>query len=115
MGDTWYFVSPPNPLSTRPLNPRNFLLALIWVCIYIHRDNLVDILSHWAGQSCTAGSRIYVQEGIYAAFLEGFTKVAETLAQATGGPFEEGVRHGPQVSAVQYEVRGSMTMGQSSN
>jgi len=75
----------------------------------------VDILSHWAGQSCTAGSRIYVQEGIYAAFLEGFTKVAETLAQATGGPFEEGVRHGPQVSAVQYEVRGSMTMGQSSN
>ncbi|KXN85885.1 Aldehyde dehydrogenase [Leucoagaricus sp. SymC.cos] len=57
------------------------------------------------GQACTAGSRIYVQEGIYDRFLQGFTKIAEGLAQATGGPFEKGVQHGPQVSNTQFEVR----------
>lgn len=53
---------------------------------------------------CTAGSRIYVQEGVYNKFLEGFTKAAEALTQTTGGPFEEGAKHGPQVSGTQFEV-----------
>lgn len=52
-----------------------------------------------------AGSRIYVQEGIYDLLLEGLTKAAEALAGATGGPFEQGVQHGPQVSSLQFEVR----------
>jgi len=56
------------------------------------------------GQACTAGSRIYVQEGLYDRFLQGFTKVAEGLTKATGGPFEAGVQHGPQVSSTQFEV-----------
>lgn len=33
------------------------------------------------------------------------TKAAEALAGATGGAFEPGVQHGPQVSSVQFEVR----------
>ncbi|KXN86252.1 Aldehyde dehydrogenase [Leucoagaricus sp. SymC.cos] len=64
------------------------------------------------GQACTAGSRIYVQEGIYDQFLQGFTKIAEGLAQATGGPFETGVQHGPQVSNTQFErVMGYINSG----
>ncbi|KAF5346533.1 hypothetical protein D9756_010088 [Leucocoprinus leucothites] len=55
------------------------------------------------GQICIAGSRIYVQEGIYDKFLEGFTEYAEGLTKATGSPFEEETRHGPQVSKAQYE------------
>ncbi|KXN90725.1 Aldehyde dehydrogenase [Leucoagaricus sp. SymC.cos] len=50
------------------------------------------------GQACTAGCYIYIQEGIY-----GFTKIAEGLAQATGGPFEKSVQHGLQVSNMQFE------------
>jgi len=55
------------------------------------------------GQACTAGSRIYVQEGIYDKFLQGFTKVAQVLGDSTGNPFEEGTKHGPQVSKTQFE------------
>ena len=56
------------------------------------------------GQVCTAGSRIFVQEGIYDRFLEQFTLVAKALAGAYGDPFAAGVEHGPQVSQAQYEV-----------
>ncbi|KAF7778468.1 hypothetical protein Agabi119p4_2813 [Agaricus bisporus var. burnettii] len=56
-----------------------------------------------AGQTCTAGSRIYVQEGIYDRFLQAFAKVAESLAEATGSPFDAGVQHGPQVSSAQLD------------
>ncbi|KAF5346539.1 hypothetical protein D9756_010084 [Leucocoprinus leucothites] len=66
------------------------------------------------GQVCIAGSRIYVQEGIYDKFLEGFTKVAATLTSATGRPFEEGSQHGPQVSKTQFErVMGYINSGKS--
>ncbi|KAF5346487.1 hypothetical protein D9756_010090 [Leucocoprinus leucothites] len=66
------------------------------------------------GQACIAGSRIYVQEGIYDEFLTGFTKYAEGLTQSAGGPFEEGVQHGPQVSKTQYErVMGYISSGKS--
>jgi len=64
------------------------------------------------GQACTAGSRIYVHEGIYDQFLEGFTKIAEGLTQATGGPFDQGVQHGPQVSQTQFDrVMGYINSG----
>ncbi|EKM77497.1 hypothetical protein AGABI1DRAFT_115102 [Agaricus bisporus var. burnettii JB137-S8] len=66
------------------------------------------------GQACVAGSRIYVQEKIYDQFLQGFTKTAEVLAGATGGPFEPGVQHGPQVSNLQFErVMGYIKSGKS--
>ena len=47
------------------------------------------------GQNCCAGSRTFVQEGIYDEF------VAKAAARANkrkiGNPWEEGVEHGPQV------------------
>ncbi|EKM81449.1 hypothetical protein AGABI1DRAFT_36322 [Agaricus bisporus var. burnettii JB137-S8] len=64
------------------------------------------------GQGCVAGSRIYVQEGIYDQFLQGFKKSAEVLTDATGGPFEPGAQHGPQVSSLQFErVMGYINSG----
>ncbi|KAK7013966.1 aldehyde dehydrogenase [Favolaschia claudopus] len=49
-----------------------------------------------SGQSCVAGSRLFVQEGIYPQFMEKFTAAVTALSQATGDPFGNGTRHGPQ-------------------
>ena len=62
------------------------------------------ILNDYKGQSCVAGSRIFVQEGIYDEFLKQFTATAARLASKTGDPFGEGIEHGPQVSKVQFDV-----------
>ncbi|KAJ7650924.1 aldehyde dehydrogenase [Roridomyces roridus] len=55
------------------------------------------------GQSCVAGSRIFVQEGIYPQFMEKFTAMANGLGQATGDPFAPTTQHGPQASKAQYD------------
>jgi len=55
------------------------------------------------GQVCIAGSRIFVQEGIYDAFLTQFTAIAKYLTSATGDPFSNETQHGPQVSQTQFE------------
>jgi hypothetical protein len=55
------------------------------------------------GQACCAGSRIFVQAGIYDEFLKRFT--ARTEAIRVGDPFGEGVDQGPQISQIQYDVR----------
>ena len=56
------------------------------------------------GQSCVAGSRIFVQEGIYDEFLTAFTAFAADLTAHTGDPFAAGNKHGPQVSKAQFDV-----------
>ncbi|KAJ6480391.1 aldehyde dehydrogenase domain-containing protein [Mycena sanguinolenta] len=53
------------------------------------------------GQACCAGSRIYVQEGIYDKFLEMLTEKVKTIK--VGDPFQPGVDQGPQVSQLQYD------------
>ncbi|KAJ4306721.1 aldehyde dehydrogenase (NAD(P)(+)) ald5 [Collariella sp. IMI 366227] len=53
------------------------------------------------GQCCCAGSRIYVQEGIYDKFVEAFKKRAEE--NKVGDPFHEETFQGPQVSQLQYD------------
>jgi len=53
------------------------------------------------GQTCCAGSRIYVQSKIYDKFVEGF--VAATKKLQIGDPFEPSVYQGPVVSQVQWE------------
>ncbi|KAG6876991.1 hypothetical protein C0992_011139 [Termitomyces sp. T32_za158] len=55
------------------------------------------------GQACTAGSRIFVQEGIYEEFLTKFTAITKNFAAATGDPFGIGTQHGPQISQVQFD------------
>lgn len=54
------------------------------------------------GQACCAGSRIFVQEGIYDEFVERFT--AKTKELKLGDPFASDSYQGPQVSQIQYDV-----------
>ncbi|CDH51792.1 aldehyde dehydrogenase [Lichtheimia corymbifera JMRC:FSU:9682] len=54
-----------------------------------------------AGQICTAGSRIFVQEKIYDKFLEKFTHLASS--HKVGDAFEEGSFQGPQISQRQFD------------
>lgn len=53
------------------------------------------------GQCCCAGTRIFVQEGVYDKFLEAFKKRA--IANKVGDPFDEKTFQGPQVSQLQYD------------
>ncbi len=61
------------------------------------------IFSSWNhGQACCAGSRIFVQSGIYDEFLKLFTEKAKSLK--VGSPFDKDSYQGPQVSQIQYDV-----------
>lgn len=53
------------------------------------------------GQCCCAGTRIFVQEGIYDKFLEAFKKRA--TANKVGDPFDKQTFQGPQVSQLQFD------------
>ncbi|KAL4256090.1 aldehyde dehydrogenase family protein [Pleurotus pulmonarius] len=55
------------------------------------------------GQVCAAGSRIFVQEGIYDAFMKAFTAAARGLGDSIGDPFNPKSNHGPQVSQTQLD------------
>ena len=50
----------------------------------------------WQGQVCLAGSRVFVQEGIYDEFVK--KAAARAKQQVVGDPFQPGVQHGPQVN-----------------
>ncbi|CCM05988.1 uncharacterized protein FIBRA_08229 [Fibroporia radiculosa] len=54
-----------------------------------------------AGQMCTAGSRVFVQEGIYDKFIEAFTAAAKT--RKLGDPLYPDTVQGPQVSQTQFD------------
>ena len=47
------------------------------------------------GQCCCAGTRLYVQEGIYEKFVERMVEKAQ--ARVLGDPFDPKTTHGPQV------------------
>ncbi|KYK61197.1 aldehyde dehydrogenase [Drechmeria coniospora] len=53
------------------------------------------------GQCCCAGTRIYVQEGIYDKFLAAFKKRAQQ--NKVGDPFHKDTFQGPQVSQLQFD------------
>ena len=53
------------------------------------------------GQCCCAGSRIYVQEGIYDKFIARFKERAQ--ANKVGDPFQADTFQGPQVSKLQFD------------
>ncbi|KXN92973.1 Aldehyde dehydrogenase, partial [Leucoagaricus sp. SymC.cos] len=66
------------------------------------------------GHICIAGSRIYVQEGIFDKFIECLTQYVQAFTDAVGSPFEEGNLHGLQISKTQYErVMGYIESGKS--
>jgi len=66
--------------------------AISWVNFGIYYNH---------GQCCCAGSRIYVQSGIYDKFVEAFKKRAQE--NKVGDPFDENTFQGPQVSQLQYD------------
>jgi aldehyde dehydrogenase (NAD+) len=53
------------------------------------------------GQCCCAGSRIYVQEGIYDKFIAAFK--ARAFKNKVGDPFDPTTFQGPQISQIQYD------------
>ncbi|KAG5635559.1 hypothetical protein H0H81_010860 [Sphagnurus paluster] len=53
------------------------------------------------GQACCAGTRIFVQAGIYDEFLKRLTERAQAIR--IGDPFSTDVDQGPQVSQIQYD------------
>ncbi|BEI81128.1 hypothetical protein CcaverHIS002_0202880 [Cutaneotrichosporon cavernicola] len=53
------------------------------------------------GQTCCAGSRLYVQSGIYDKFIEKFLAVSKKIT--VGDPFGAETFQGPQVSQTQYD------------
>ncbi|KAG1851609.1 putative 1-pyrroline-5-carboxylate dehydrogenase [Suillus subalutaceus] len=75
----------------------------------IFNDADVDQAVKWAingifmnqGELCVAGSRIYVQEGIYDDFLQKFTESAQCLS--VGDPFSPDTFQGPQISERQFK------------
>ncbi|CAH0059427.1 unnamed protein product [Clonostachys solani] len=66
--------------------------AISWVNFGIYYNH---------GQCCCAGTRIFVQEGVYDKFLEAFKKRA--LANKVGDPFLDETFQGPQVSQLQFD------------
>jgi len=66
--------------------------AISWVNFGIYYNH---------GQCCCAGSRIYVQEGIYDKFIQRFKERAEQ--NIVGDPFHPETFQGPQVSKLQYD------------
>lgn len=73
-------------------NDANIEDAISWV-------NFGIFFNH--GQCCCAGSRIFVQEGIYDKFIEQFK--ARTAKNVVGDPFKPDTFQGPQVSQLQFD------------
>jgi acyl-CoA reductase-like NAD-dependent aldehyde dehydrogenase len=62
------------------------------------------------GQVCCAGSRVFVQEGVYDQFTESLSKMAQTLT--LGNPLDPNTKMGPLVSKEQHDrVKGYLKSG----
>ena len=73
------------------LSPNLYLV----VFVFIREDNTIDSQIQLQGEICVAGSRVYVQEGIYDEFVR---KIAESSKNwIVGDPFDAHVHQGPQV------------------
>ena len=65
------------------------------------------------GQVCFAASRVYVQEGIAAKFIEGYKKTIAAKATTAGDPSDESTILGPLVDKSQFDrVAGFIERGQ---
>ncbi|TKA69440.1 hypothetical protein B0A49_03780 [Cryomyces minteri] len=65
------------------------------------------------GQVCFAASIVYVQEGIYDRFIEGYKKALQEKTNAVGDPEDESTQLGPLVDEAQFDrVSGFIERGQ---
>ncbi|XP_052199322.1 aldehyde dehydrogenase family 2 member C4-like isoform X2 [Diospyros lotus] len=77
--------------------------------LIIFDDADIDKATHLAllgalfnkGEICVAGSRVFVQEGIYDEFVKKLLEKAKSWV--VGDPFDPSVRQGPQVDKIQFE------------
>jgi len=75
----------------------------------VFNDADIDQAVKWAafgiffnhGQCCCAGSRVYVQSGIYDQFTKAFHEHVKSIS--VGDPFDDTISQGPQVSQLQQE------------
>ncbi|KAF8472255.1 aldehyde dehydrogenase [Russula ochroleuca] len=75
----------------------------------IFNDADLDLAINWSahgiyfnhGQCCCAGSRIFVQSGIYDEFLKRFTAKSQSIK--LGDPFGSDSHQGPQISQIQFD------------
>jgi aldehyde dehydrogenase (NAD+) len=66
------------------------------------------------GQVCFAATRVYVQEGIYDKFVEGYKKALEERGKAAGDPDAASTIMGPLVDKLQFDrVTGFLERGRS--
>lgn len=64
------------------------------------------IVHHLQGEICVAGSRVFVQEGIYDKFVKKLAEKAKTWT--VGDPFDPTVRQGPQAKSRNFELFSSV-------
>ena len=71
----------------------------------VSRANQAELIwcSSNNGQKCIAGSRIFVQSGIYDEFLAKLTESAKAIK--LGDPFDIDTAQGPVVSQIHFDVR----------
>ena len=85
----------------------DFEQAIKWVAagiLYVFlpptlRHDTHSFNSHHSGQMCAAGSRIFVQEGIYDKFVQTFAFAAQSIQQ--GDCFDPATQQGPIISQTQ--------------
>ncbi|KAF1940368.1 aldehyde dehydrogenase [Clathrospora elynae] len=80
-------------------------------------DNAVtwtaDAITRNTGQVCFAASRVYVQEGIYSAFIEKYKTEMKEKVKEIGDPEDKATRIGPLVDEAQFKrVQGFIERGQ---
>lgn len=64
-----------------------------------------------SGQICSAGTRVFVQQGVYADMVERIASAVRDFR--IGGPFEDGVQMGPLISQLQLDrVKAYINLGQ---
>ncbi|GEQ67116.1 hypothetical protein JCM33374_g779 [Metschnikowia sp. JCM 33374] len=75
-------------------------------------NNVITGIFYNSGEVCCAGSRLYIQEGIYDEFVQKFVAAAEAVK--VGNPFDEQVLQGAQNSQNQLEkILGYIKTGKS--
>lgn len=79
------------------------ILCVQYFCPTFTMGLTIFFNSHHSGQMCAAGSRIFVQEGIYDKFLQHFTAAAQSIRQGDG--FDTNTDQGPIISKNQLDVR----------
>lgn len=73
------------------------------VLVLNERNRCVNAITVNSGQICFASSRVYVQEGIYEAFLERFQRAMGAKTGLLGDPENEQTAIGPVVDKAQFD------------